>query len=56
MTIGASPHRVQANHLVAGLAHTEGGVRSRPLPTPAAIARSPLVPRTAQPPYSHLVN
>ena len=26
MTIRASPHRVQANHLVAGLTHTLGGV------------------------------
>ena len=56
MTIGASPHRVQANHLVAGLTHTLGGVRSRPMPTPAAVPRSPFVPRTAQPPYSHVEN
>ena len=28
MTIRASPHRTQANHLVAGLTHTLGGVRS----------------------------
>ena len=54
MTIGASPHRVQANHLVAGLTHTRGGVRSRPMPTPAAVPRSPIVPRTAQPPSSHV--
>ena len=26
------------------------------MPTPAAIPRSPLVPRTAQPPYSHVGN
>ena len=54
MTIGASPHRVQANHLVAGLTHTIGGVRRRPMPTPAAVPRSPFVPRTAQLPYSHV--
>ena len=56
VTIGASPHRVQANRLVAGLTHTLGGVRSRPMPTPAAVPRSPFVPRTAQPPYSHVEN
>ena len=49
-TVGVSPHRVQANHLVAGLTHTLGSLRSRPMPTPAAIPRSPFVPRTAQPP------
>ena len=54
--IGASPHRVQANHLVAGLTHTLGGLRSRPMPTRAAVARSPFIPRTAQPPYSHVEN
>ena len=53
-TIGASPHRVQANHLVAGLTDTLGGVRSRPMPTPPAVPRSPLVPRTAQLLYSHV--
>ena len=26
------------------------------MPTPAVILRSPLIPRTAQPPYSHLEN
>ena len=26
------------------------------MPTPAAIPRSPFVPRTAQPPYSHVAN
>ena len=26
------------------------------MPTPGAIPRSPLVPRTAQPPYSHVGN
>ena len=56
MTIGASPYRVQANHLVAGLTHTLGGVRSRPMPTPSAVPRSPLVPGTAQPRYSHVDN
>ena len=55
-TLGASPHRLQANHLVAGLSHTLGGVRSRPMPTPALVPRSPFVPRTAQPPYSHMAN
>ena len=56
MAIGASPQRVQATHLVAGLAHTLGGVRTRPMPTPAAVPRSPLVRRIAQPPYSHVDN
>ena len=51
-TVGMSPHQVQANHLVAGLTNTLGSLRSRPMPTPAVIPRSPFVPRTAQPPYS----
>ena len=55
-TVGMSPHRVQANHLVAGLTNTLGPLRSRPMPIPAAIRRSPLVPRTAQPPYSDVAN
>ena len=55
-TMGVSPHRVQANHLVAGLTNTLGSLRSRLMPTPAAIPRSPFVPRTAQPPYSHVPN
>ena len=55
-TAGMSPHRVQANHLAAGLTNTLGSLRSRPMPTPAAIPRSPFVPRTAQPPYSHVTN
>ena len=55
-TVGMSPHRVQANHLVAGLTSTLGSLRSRRMPTPAAIPRSPFVPRTAQPPYSHVAN
>ena len=55
-TVEVSPHRVQANHLVAGLTNTLGSLRSRPMPTPAAIPRSPFVPRTAQPPYSHVTN
>ena len=55
-TVGVSPGRVQANHLVAGLTHTLGSLRSRPMPPPAAIPRSPFVPRTAQPPYSHVTN
>ena len=54
--VGISPHRVQANHLVAGLTNTLGSLRSRPMPTPAAIPRSPFIPRTAQPPYSHVGN
>ena len=54
--VGASPHRVQANHLVAGLRNTLGSLRSRPMPTPAVIQRSPFIPRTAQPPYSHVEN
>ena len=54
--LGVSPHRVQANHLVAGLTNTLGSLRSRPMPTPAVIPRSPFVPRTAQPPYSHVGN
>ena len=55
-TLGASPHRLQANHLVARPSHTLGGVRSRPMPTPPVVPRSPFVPRTAQPPYSHVAN
>ena len=55
-TVGLSPHPVQANHLVAGLTNTPGSLRSRLMPTPAAIPRSPFVPRTAQPPYSHVGN
>ena len=55
-TVGLSPHRVQANQLVAGLTNTLGSLRSPPMPTPAAIPRSPFVPRTAQPPYSHVTN
>ena len=49
-----SPNQVQANHLVAGLANTLGSLMSRPMPTPALIPRSPFIPRTAQPPYSHV--
>ena len=55
-TVGMSPHRVQADHLAAGLTNTLGSLRSRPMPTPAPIPRSPFVPRTAQPPYSHVTN
>ena len=55
-TVGMSPHRVQANHLAAGLTNTLGSLRSRPMPFPAAIPRSAFVPRTAQPPYSHVTN
>ena len=49
-TVGMSPHRVQAHHLVAGLTNTLGSLRSRPTTTPAAIPRSPFVRRTGQPP------
>ena len=56
ISVGMSPHRVQDNHLAAGLTNTLGSLRSRPMPTPAAIPRSPTVPRTAQPPYSHVTN
>ena len=55
-TMVASPHHLQANHLVAGLTNTLGGLRSRPMPTPAVIPRSPFVPRMAQPPYSHVAS
>ena len=55
-TVGMSPHRVQANHLVAGLPNTLGSLRSRPMPTPAVKPRSPFVPRTAQPPDSNVAN
>ena len=34
-TVGMSPHRVQANHLVAGLTNTRGSLRSRPMPNPS---------------------
>ena len=54
--VGVSPHRVQANHLVAGLINTLESLRSRPMPTPAVIPRSPFIPRTAQPPYSYVKN
>ena len=54
--LGVSPNRVQANHLVAGLTNTLGSLRSRPMPTPAVILRSQFIPRTAQPPYSHVGN
>ena len=54
--VGILPHQVQANHLVAGWTNSLGSLRSRPMPTPAAIPRSPFVPRRAQPPYSHVGN
>ena len=54
--VGVSPHRVQANHLVAGLTNTLGSLRSRPMLTPAVILRSLFIPRKAQPPYSHVEN
>ena len=40
-TVGVSLHQVKANHLVAGLTNTLGSLRSRPMPTPAAIPTSP---------------
>ena len=55
-TVGVSPHHLQANHLVAGLTNTLGSLSSRPMPTPAVIPRSPFIPRTAQPPHSHVEN
>ena len=54
--MGASPHRLQANHVVAELTYTMGAFMRRPMPTLAVIPRSPFVPRMAQPPYSHLEN
>ena len=54
--VGVLPHRAQANHLVAGLTNTLGSLRSRPMPTPAVIPRSPFIPRMAEPPYSHVEN
>ena len=54
--VGVSAHRVQENHHVAGLTNTLGSLRSRPMPTPAMIPRGPFIPRTAQPPYSHVEN
>ena len=44
-TVGMSPHRVQANHLAAVLTNTLGNLRSRPMPNPAAVPRSPFVPK-----------
>ena len=54
--VGVSPHRVQAKHLVAGFTNTLGSLKSRPMPIPVVIRRSPSIPRTAQPPYSHVGN
>ena len=54
VTIGALPHEVQANHLVFGLAHKLGGVRSKPMLTSAAVQGSALVLGTEQPPDSHV--
>ena len=54
--VGISPHRVQANHLVAGLTNTLGSLRSRPMPTPAVIPRSLLISRTTQPLCSDVGN
>ena len=52
--VGTSPHRVQANPLVAGLTNTLGSLRSRPMWTPAVMPRSSFIPRTAQPRYSQM--
>ena len=41
---------------MAGLTNTLGSLRSRPIPTPAVIPRSPFIRRTAQPPYSQVGN
>ena len=54
--VGVSPHRVQANDLVAGLTNTPVSLRSQPMPTPAVIPRRSFMPKTAQPPYSHVEN
>ena len=54
--VGVSPRRGGANHLVAGLTNTLGSLRSRPMPTPAVMPRSPFIPRTVEPPYSHVEN
>ena len=54
--LGVSSHGVEANHLVAGLTNPLGSLGSRLRPTPAVISRSPFIPRTAQPPYSHIGN
>ena len=53
-TVVVSPHHLQANHLVAGLTNALGSLSSRPMPTPAVIPRSPFIPGTAQPLYSHV--
>ena len=55
-TVGVPPYCLKAIHLVAGLTNTLGSLRSRPMPTPAVMARSPFIPRTAQPPHSHVEN
>ena len=55
-TVGVSRYPVQANHLVVGLTNTMGSLRSRLMLAPAVIPRSPFIPRTAQPPYSHVEN
>ena len=55
-TVGVPPDRLQANHLVAGPTNTLGSLKGLPMPTLAVIPRSPFVPRTAQPPYSHVEN
>ena len=54
--MGVSPHQAQANHQVLGLTNTLVSLRGRLMTTPAVIPRSPFIPRTTQPPYSHVVN
>ena len=39
--MGASAHRPQANHLVAGLPNTMRGLRSRPMPNPCCDTKKP---------------
>ena len=56
VTISGSPNRVQANHVVAGLTHTLGGLRSQPTPASATVPRSHLPPTIAQPPYGNVEN
>ena len=54
--LGVSSHRVQANHLAAGLTNTLGSLRGRLMPIAAVMPRSPFIPRTAKPPYGHVEN
>ena len=45
-TMGASPHRLQANHLVAGPTYAD----------PCSDTKEPFPTKNAQPPYSHVEN